>query len=666
MNGTCSEGAGALRGVALRRFLLGLGDFLLLNGAFWAVNALKGAGWALSGRNRNLLLAFWVLWLVVSLFTRKFRVRPWTGYWMGVWAIVRSGVYLAYLMAVMVVILGEYTLSRGQVFGTCLMLAGLEWGVFSLLYRPLMTKGPRPEETARRAWQRSKRFSVPLLFMDMALLAVAFIGVNYLKRGHFQLLEGYENLVLILYGAWFFCSWITGKFERKPYTNFSQILWPWLKSGALMFLSLALIMFLFRFTAFSRTQVFGTVLALVFLEWLLVAFYAATKRQREAEDDVESLAERQKVLRQEKIQALDPAVIQSRLLAPVRDQLQDKVFGENDAVFAFLDEVLELDSIVRAEMVLRDSSDLLHWDLLDGHPVRLLINLRKINDMRWVNRYFLEAHGMLVAGGWLVVVAHTIQTHHDWMFQKYPRTLARILYAIDFGVHRVCPKLPWVKQIYFSITKGRDRVLSRAEVLGRLRFCGFEIVAEKEIRNRLYVVAQKGLTPSLNTNPTYGPLVTLRRLGQGGDVLSIYKFRTMHPYSEFIQDYVVKTCGLLPGGKLRDDFRLTEWGQLMRRLWLDELPMLYNLIKGDLQLFGVRPLSAQYFSMYPTDLQALRLKVKPGLVPPFYADMPETFEEICESERRYIQAYLERPVRTQAGYFWRAFVNIVFKGARSK
>lgn len=87
INGTCAEGAGALRGVALRPFLLGLGDFLLLNGAFWAVNAWKGAGWALSGRNRNLLLAFWGMWLLVSLFTRKFRIHRWGGYWHGVWAI---------------------------------------------------------------------------------------------------------------------------------------------------------------------------------------------------------------------------------------------------------------------------------------------------------------------------------------------------------------------------------------------------------------------------------------------------------------------------------------------------------------------------------------------------------------------------------------------------
>jgi len=104
----------------------------------------------------------------------------------------------------------------------------------------------------------------------------------------------------------------------------------------------------------------------------------------------------------------------------------------------------------------------------------------------------------------------------------------------------------------------------------------------------------------------------------------------------------------------------------MRRTWLDELPMLYNWIRGELNLVGVRPLSYQYFDLYPRDLQKLRKSVKPGLVPPFYADMPKTFDEICESEKRYIQAYLTHPVRTQWGYFWKAVYNIVLKGARSR
>jgi len=662
------------------------------------VNAWKGSGWALSGRNQNLLVAFWGIWLAVSLFTRKFRLRPGIAYWTGVWAIVRSGLYLAYLMAVMVVILGEYKLSRGQVLWTCLVLAGLEWGAFTLLYGVLLKR----TEERDKAWRSEvapvehpplqssgatgqakrgpgstgqggqriragvERISPLLLLIDMGLVTSAFLIVNFLKRGHFSLLPGYETLLMLIYGTWFVCSAVTDKFRLKPYANFYHALWPWLKAAALLFLTLALIVFLFRLAAFSRTQVFGTVVALAVLETLLVALYVARRQQRREKVDIESLTERQQVLRQQKLPPLNPAEIQAWLLTPVREPLRDRIFADRPEVFDLLDEHLDLRSIIRAEMVIRNSPDMLpDLDMLENRPMRLFINLHKVNDIRWLNRYFLELHNRLVPHGYLVVMAHTIETHREWMFQRYPRVLALILYLMDFVIHRVAPKLPWIKQVYFSATKGRDRRISRAEVLGRLRFCGFEIVAEKVIQKRLYVVAQKLMTPSLNGSPTYGPLVTLKRLGQHGEVLSIYKFRTMHPYSEFIQDYAVAQCGLLPGGKVRDDFRLTEWGKVMRRLWLDELPTIYNLLKGDLQLFGVRPLSAQYFDMYPRELQVLRMRVKPGLVPPFYADMPETFEEICASERRYIEAYLKRPVRTQVRYFWRAVWNIVVNGARS-
>ncbi len=285
--------------------------------------------------------------------------------------------------------------------------------------------------------------------------------------------------------------------------------------------------------------------------------------------------------------------------------------------------------------------------------------------MRWINRYFLDVHQLLVNGGYFVGQAHTITTHKDWMFNKYPRQIATGMYAVDFLFNRVFPKLPWIKQVYFSVTKGKNRIISRAELLGRLCFCGFEIVAETEIDKKLSFVARKIKTSSLDQSPSYGPLVEFKRIGANNAVIHTHKFRTMHPYSEFLQDYVYEKSGLREGGKMDGDFRITEWGKVMRKLWLDELPMLYNWVRGDLKLFGVRPLSAHYLSLYPKDLKDLRKEVKPGLVPPFYADMPKTFDEICESERRYIEAYLKRPVRTQVVYFWKAMRNIVFKGARS-
>jgi len=208
-------------------------------------------------------------------------------------------------------------------------------------------------------------------------------------------------------------------------------------------------------------------------------------------------------------------------------------------------------------------------------------------------------------------------------------------------------------------------MVSKAEIFGRLYFCGFKIVDELEIENRLFFIAQKVKQPSMNTNPTYGPLVQLKRIGFNGNIINVYKFRTMYPYSEFLQEYIYEKNHLDKGGKFRDDFRITEWGKVMRATWMDELPMIYNWLKGDIKLFGVRPLSRQYFSLYTKELQELRKKVVPGLIPPFYADLPETLAEIMESELRYIQSYLKAPIKTQAIYTWRSYKNIILNGSRS-
>ncbi|HPS40071.1 MAG TPA: hypothetical protein PL124_11695, partial [Candidatus Cloacimonadota bacterium] len=86
---------------------------------------------------------------------------------------------------------------------------------------------------------------------------------------------------------------------------------------------------------------------------------------------------------------------------------------------------------------------------------------------------------------------------------------------------------------------------------------------------------------------------------------------------------------------------------------------------GEVTLVGVRALSEHYFSLYPKDLQELRLRVKPGLLPPFYADMPKTFEEIVASERIYLEKKLKAPFRTDWAYFWKGVWNILVKRARS-
>ena len=90
--------------------------------------------------------------------------------------------------------------------------------------------------------------------------------------------------------------------------------------------------------------------------------------------------------------------------------------------------------------------------------------------------------------------------------------------------------------------------------------------------------------------------------------------------------------------------------------------MLINLIKGDLKLVNHY---ISKFKTYPKVLRRLGLKL-PGLVPPFYADLPESFEELVRSEINYTKSYLKQPILTDLKYFCKAMYNIFVVGARSK
>ena len=93
--------------------------------------------------------------------------------------------------------------------------------------------------------------------------------------------------------------------------------------------------------------------------------------------------------------------------------------------------------------------------------------------------------------------------------------------------------------------------------------------------------------------------------------------------------------------------------------------MIVNLLRGDIKLVGPRPLSKSKFALYPEDAQRLRLTIKPGLIPPFYADMPDDLEEIQSSELKYFDSFDRHPYYTDFRYFWKSGWNILFRTARS-
>lgn len=110
------------------------------------------------------------------------------------------------------------------------------------------------------------------------------------------------------------------------------------------------------------------------------------------------------------------------------------------------------------------------------------------------------------------------------------------------------------------------------------------------------------ITVALAIRLTMGEPIFFRqvRAGYRGKPFVIWKFRTMNDSLDS------------DGKPLPDADRLTKLGRLLRRLSLDELPQLWNVVRGDLSLVGPRPLLLDYLPLYNTE-QSRRHDVKPGI-----------------------------------------------------
>lgn len=90
------------------------------------------------------------------------------------------------------------------------------------------------------------------------------------------------------------------------------------------------------------------------------------------------------------------------------------------------------------------------------------------------------------------------------------------------------------------------------------------------------------------------------RVGLDGEIFEMVKFRTMRDAQD------------AKGNPLPDEERLTKFGQFLRKSSLDELPELFNVLKGDMSLVGPRPLLVEYLPLYSKE-QMRRHEVRPGI-----------------------------------------------------
>lgn len=311
--------------------------------------------------------------------------------------------------------------------------------------------------------------------------------------------------------------------------------------------------------------------------------------------------------------------------------------------------------------------DMFSFVQIPDYQYQTLVDLTLLNDARGINKRFCIVNQKLPDNGQYVCCYRPQEYVKSKILRSYPKGINYIVYLCWFIYRRVTPRLLLMSRLHYDLTKGRKRTLSKTEVLGRLYYCGFEVEQIIPMGHIEYVFARRHSQPyPQESMKIYGPLIKLPRVCKNKEIRYFYKFRTMHPYSEYIQQYVFEQRGGMNiADKSDDDWRITHWGRILRKYWLDELPMLLNWLKGDVKLVGVRPLSQTMFNQYPKDLQDKRTLTKPGLIPPFYIDHPKTFDELYASEHKYLDAYLQHPIWTDIRYFFMTMHSILFKKMHS-
>lgn len=500
---------------------------------------------------------------------------------------------------------------------------------------------------------------------DIILLILCIIITMMIKEKtlvpRFEFNHLYISGIIIV--IWFSISFFFRKFRIGEKRGYRSIFNSIIISNFIILSIISMLIALFRIPHYSNTLIFGTIIIATTLEAFLGLFYFVCRGSVFIKDWIGIDLEKAEIDQFQTATPINDSLLFERNIALLSESMIEE---SSEEAFEWIRRSIDISNPKTLVVSTNTRFNLINHpsDFYTG-----IVNLQPINDIRRINKFFETVNSKLPVGGSFLGCGETYALRKVKILRKYPPLINYFIYFLDYLFHRVSPKLKYTRKIYFLITKGKKRVISQSETLGRLISCGFEIVEEKPIGDLLFWKVRKIQAPHMNEDPTYGVLIRLMRIGKGGKEFKVYKFRTMHSYSEYLQAYVHEKCNLEEGGKFKNDPRVTTLGRFLRKTWLDELPMFYNIfIKRNMKIVGVRPLSHHYFNLYSKELQEKRTKHKPGLIPPFYAQnpTPKTLEEIQENELKYLNAFERHPLLTDIRYFFKAFHNIIFHKARSK
>lgn len=156
-------------------------------------------------------------------------------------------------------------------------------------------------------------------------------------------------------------------------------------------------------------------------------------------------------------------------------------------------------------------------------------------------------------------------------------------------------------------------------------------------------------------SPGAGPIFAQTRVGRDGKEFTFYKFRSMKPNAEAELESLLDQNEMEgPVFKIKDDPRITRIGRIIRKTSIDELPQMWNVLRGDMSIVGPRPGLPREVEQYD-DYARQRLLITPGLTC-YWQIQPNrnsmTFDEWVDLDVKYIN---ERSFKTDWKIIFKTF-----------
>ena len=306
-------------------------------------------------------------------------------------------------------------------------------------------------------------------FFDIISIVIVFSFFLLIKPVPFQqALVKYLNSFLLFLSIWFVISILGKKYTIHREENLSQIFRLIVFSNILVMGVATTIMFLVRIDYYSRMVVFGTIAAATLLEllWGIIGYYLRTAILEPVDAGTAKTLKKRQLLKKVFLSGRQIrrkprlTVRESAILVEIDQDAFNFVFS-----YAHIESpetlVISTDSQFNIDMQMKDAFE-------------TIVNLKRINDIRYINKFFESANSKLPMGGLFIDFVETKNLRKKRILKKYPILFNYIMYFLDFIVKRLFPKFKLTKGLYFFLTRGQNRVITKAETYGRLYSCGFD------------------------------------------------------------------------------------------------------------------------------------------------------------------------------------------------